>query len=316
MPELPEVEYTARQLRASVVGATIREALVFWERTISHPAVPDFLAEVAGRRIEGVRRRGKFLLMDLSGDLFLSIHRRMTGNFLLLPAGWSLDMSLKDLDAALWSTKGPLFTFDPASGLSYSHELRYCRVCFIFEDGRCLLFTDPRKFGKVGLWGRALEQEALHGLGPEPFSEDFSLAHFTAALSGRRTNIKQLLLDQTVVAGVGNIYADEALFYASLHPTRRADSLSDAEIALLHKGIVEVLTRGIEHGGTSFNDYRDLWGEAGENFNHVHVYHQDGKPCSRCGTLIERMVIGQRSAHFCPHCQPAPLLATIPLASE
>jgi formamidopyrimidine-DNA glycosylase len=303
MPELPEVEYTARQLRASVVGATIREAYVFWDRTISHPAVPDFLAEIAGRHVEGVRRRGKFLLIDLSGNLFLSIHRRMTGNFLLLPAGYALDTSLRESDSAAWNTKGPTFSVQEGTGLSYSHELRYCRVAFAFEDGRCLLFTDPRKFGKVGLWTREREQDALKGLGPEPLESDFSLSGFAATLAGRRTVIKQVLLDQTVVAGVGNIYADEALFFAQIHPLRRADSLTPAEVQLLHTGIISVLTLGIEHGGTSFNDYRDLWGEAGENFNHVRVYHQEGKPCARCGTLIERMTIGQRSAHFCPTCQ-------------
>lgn len=307
MPELPEVEYTARQLRASVVGATIREAHIFWERTISHPAVPDFLAEVAGRRIEAVRRRGKFLLLDLSGGLFLSIHRRMTGNFLLLAPGWRLDTSLREQDPATWNIKGPTFYAGSEDGdATSSAELKYCRVCFIFEDGRCLLFTDPRKFGKVGLWPREHEQEALKGLGPEPLEAEFSLERFSRSLSGRRTVIKQVLLDQTVVAGVGNIYADEALFYAHVHPLRRAESLTANEILLLHEGIITVLRRGIEHGGTSFNDYRDLWGEAGDNYNHVQVYHQEGKPCSRCGTLIERIVIAQRSAHLCPTCQPAP----------
>ncbi|GCE20063.1 DNA-formamidopyrimidine glycosylase [Dictyobacter kobayashii] len=306
MPELPEVEYTARQLRASVVGATIREAYVFWERTISYPPVPDFLVEVAGRRIESVRRRGKYLLVDLSGDVFLSIHRRMTGNFLLLPAGWELDTSLREQDRAAWYTKGPTFRAGGEEGSAYNSEMKYCRVCFVFEDGRCLLFTDPRKFGKIGLWPQEREQEALKGLGPEPLGADFSVERFSAALKGRRTGIKQVLLDQTVVAGVGNIYADEALFYAHIHPLRRADSLTPEEIQVLHTGIISVLTLGIEHGGTSFNDYRDLWGEAGDNFNHVHVYHQEGKPCSRCGTIIERMVIAQRSAHFCPGCQQAP----------
>src|ERR1700704_3266236 len=143
MPELPEVEYTARQLRASVIGATIREARVFWERTIRHPQLPDFLADIASRRIEGVRRRGKFLLLDLSGNLFLSIHRRMTGNFLLLPPGWRIDTSLRTSDPIAWSTRGPTFLLGTPIETSYSQKLRYCRVCFDFTDGRRLLFTDP-----------------------------------------------------------------------------------------------------------------------------------------------------------------------------
>ncbi|GCE13541.1 bifunctional DNA-formamidopyrimidine glycosylase/DNA-(apurinic or apyrimidinic site) lyase [Tengunoibacter tsumagoiensis] len=314
MPELPEVEYTARQLRASVVGATIREAEVFWERTIKHPALPDFLAQIAGRTIENVRRRGKFLIIDLSGELFLSVHRRMTGNFLLLQPGWTVDTSLQERDQAAWNTKGP--TYHASSEAIEGHETKYCRVSLLFEDGRCLLFTDPRKFGTIGLWAQSQETEAFRGLGPEPLGADFTAEGLQCSLVGRRTAIKQLLLDQTIVAGVGNIYADEALFYASLHPLRRADSLSASEIALLHEGIVTVLTRGIEHGGTSFNSYRDLWGEAGENFNHVQVYQQDGKPCVRCGTLIERIVIAQRSAHFCPGCQPKTLAEAILAASE
>ena len=303
MPELPEVEYTARQLRAEIVGATISKAHVFWERSIGHPALPDFLLEVSERRIEGVRRRGKFLLLDLSGDLVLTIHRRMTGNFLLLSPGWLLDTSLQSDDPIAWSTRGPTFAPETPIEHTYSHELSYCRVCFDLSDGRRLLFTDPRKFGRIELWPREQEAVALKGLGPEPLSSAFSAEYLAEALAKRKTGIKQMLLDQTLVAGVGNIYADEALFYARVHPLRSAASLTPDEVRALHEGIVTVLTRAIEHGGTSFNDYRDLWGEAGDNYNHVHVYKQEGKPCDRCGSLIERLVIAQRGAHFCPGCQ-------------
>jgi formamidopyrimidine-DNA glycosylase len=325
MPELPEVEYTARQLRATILGATISEALVFWERTIGHPALPDFLTEIAGRHIEGIRRRGKFLLFDLSGSLLLTVHRRMTGNLLLLPPGWAIDTSLQQTDPLAWSIRGPSFKkIDPASArtpvdnqsneVSYSHDncqiltsddprLAYCRVCFHLADGRYLLFTDPRKFGRIELWPRELEQKALAGLGPEPLGDEFTVGRLAEALAVRKSTIKQVLLDQKVVAGLGNIYADEALFYAAIHPLRRANSLSPTEVQLLHEGIVHVLTMGIQHGGTSFNDYRDLWGEAGENYNHVRVYHREGQPCVRCGMPIERIIVAQRSTHFCPACQ-------------
>ncbi|HEV2658992.1 MAG TPA: bifunctional DNA-formamidopyrimidine glycosylase/DNA-(apurinic or apyrimidinic site) lyase [Ktedonobacteraceae bacterium] len=303
MPELPEVEYTARQLRGEIVGATISKAHVFWERTIGHPVLPDFLLEISERRIEGVRRRGKFLLLDLSGDLFLAVHRRMTGNFLLLPPGWRIDDSLQTSDPAVWSTRGPTFLSETPGEQAYSRELHYCRVCFDFVDGRRLLFTDPRKFGRIELWSRDMEMQALKALGPEPLGSEFSAAYLSEALTKRKTGIKQTLLDQTVVAGVGNIYADEALFHARIHPQRSSASLTLDEVRLLYEGIVAVLTLGIEHGGTSFNDYRDLWGEAGDNYNHVHVYKQEGRPCQRCGSLIERLVIAQRSAHFCPTCQ-------------
>ena len=312
MPELPEVEYTARQLRATVIGKIIQDADVFWERTIGHPDLADFLAEIAGRTIEGVRRRGKFLLLDLSGNLFLSIHRRMTGNFLLLPTGWEIDTYMRETDSAIWNVKGPSFkqtesSADGSVGVATRQvtlsQTFYCRICLNFTDGERLLFTDPRKFGRVELWPRNQEAEAFTGLGPEPLDETFTPAQFAEALRHRKTSIKPALLAQNLVVGLGNIYADEALFYAGLHPLRRANSLTPEEIRLLHEGIITVLTNGIEHGGTSFNDYRDLWGEAGDNYNHVHVYQKDGTPCIHCGTLIERIVVTQRSTHFCPTCQ-------------
>jgi formamidopyrimidine-DNA glycosylase len=308
MPELPEVEYTARQLREAIIGATIHETLVFWERTIGHPDLPNFLAEIADRDILSVRRRGKFLILDLSGELILTIHRRMTGNLLLLPPGWEIDTSLKTSDPFNWNIKGPLIhcysngnaetTTDETSS-----DLLYCRVCFNLSDERRLLFTDPRKFGRIELWPREREQEALKGLGTEPLSGDFTPEILAKSLAGRKGPIKQVLLNQEIIAGLGNIYADEALYYASIHPLRRANSLTPAEVQLLHEGIVSVLTLGIERGGTSFSEYRDLWGETGDNYNHVRVYHQQGKPCQRCGTPIERIIVAQRSTHFCPKCQ-------------
>lgn len=303
MPELPEVEYTARQLRTAIVGATIRDVQVFWERTIGHPELPDFLAEIVERTVLAVRRRGKFLILDLSGDLIVTIHRRMTGNLLLLPPGWEIDTSLRERDAVAWNTRGPAFYAPGESSEVDPAELRYCRVCFNLTDGRRLAYTDPRKFGRIELWPREREMEALAGLGVEPLEDEFTVEGLARSLVGRRGAIKQVLLDQTVIAGVGNIYADEALYYARIHPLRLAQSLTMDEIRLLREGIVAVLTLGIEHGGTSFSEYRDLWGEAGDNYNHVHVYQQDGKPCPRCGTLIERIVVGQRSTHYCPGCQ-------------
>lgn len=330
MPELPEVEYTARQLRASVVGATIQDVQVFWPRTIGHPDTATFCAEVAARTLEGIRRRGKFLLVDLSGGYLLSLHRRMTGNFFLLPPGWQVDMSLRERNIATWNVKGPTFipvvgsetppATSAASAMAVAMAVQvaemptmeaqafmvhtmYCRACFNLSDGRRLLFTDPRKFGRIELWPREREAEVFADLGPEPLSDEFSVERLSAALAQRRASIKATLLAQDVVAGIGNIYADEALFYAAVHPLRPAYSLSAAEIARLHEGIIVVLERGIEHGGTSFNDYRDLWGETGDNYNHVCVYQRTGLPCVQCGTPIERVIVAQRSTHYCPHCQ-------------
>src|SRR5438067_1437593 len=213
MAELPEVEFTARQLRANVVGAAISEALVFWERTIGYPDLPDFLAEMSDVRIIDVRRRGKFLVLDLNGKLSLSIHRRMTGNLLLLPPGWEIDTSLRETDPAAWNLKGPTFRPPrqdsgqehnnnvpgqgniavntlPTAQLVNPAETAYCRVCFNLADGRRLLFTDPRKFGRIELWSSEREEDVgahepsrkspLQELGPEPLGEEFTverLAH-------------------------------------------------------------------------------------------------------------------------------------------
>ena len=325
MPELPEVEYTARQLRATIIGKTIAHADVYWVRTVSTPELADFVANLENRQITAIRRSGKLLLLDLSGELVLSIHRRMTGNLLLLPQDWGIDTSLREADAVAWNTKGPTFyEFEAqnesrestdvqrqdamvgvASRTVASTQTRYCRICLTFADGERLLFTDPRKFGRVALFAYQDEEAMLHGVGVEPLSESFTAEQFEQALTRRaKTSIKQALLAQELVAGIGNIYADEALYYARLHPLRRVSTLTSEEIVRLHEGIVTVLTRGIEHGGTSFNDYRDLWGEAGDNYNHVLVYHKDGTPCTTCGTIIERIVVGQRGTHFCPTCQP------------
>ncbi len=302
-----------------MIGAEISDMQVFWERAIGHPGPQDFAAEVMRKRITGVRRRGKFLLIDLAPSSdpaitattdFLSIHRRMTGNLLLLPPGWEIDSSLRASDATAWNTRGPTFIarFPAALVTEKGRPIRlsdtaHCRVCFTFSDGRRLIYTDPRKFGRVECWPLEREAEVFADLGTEPLSSDFTAGALANALVRRKTSIKQALLDQTVVAGLGNIYADEALFDARIHPLRRTDSLTAPECAALRDSIAAVLARSIEHGGTSFSNYRNLWGEAGENYSHVSVYQQEGKPCIRCGTLIERSVIAQRSAHFCPLCQ-------------
>jgi formamidopyrimidine-DNA glycosylase len=330
MPELPEVEYTARQVRETLLGATIAEVLIFWERSIAHPDPDCFGRTVAQRRIEGVRRRGKLLLLELSGAYLLTIHRRMTGNLLILPAGWKLNCALREQDPLAWQRLGPTFerldyrcrcSERSAEGawdtLCLLHDQPfYCRVCFNLADGRRLLFNDLRKFGRLALWPQEQEETALAGLGLEPLAPEFTAVRLQQALQGRKRALKQVLLAQEVIAGLGNIYVDEALFEAALHPLRRADSLRPAEIEALRAAIVKVLQLGIEHGGTSFNDYRGLWGEAGTNYAHVRVYRRAGQPCLRCGTPICRITVAQRGTHFCPRCQPAPSAPEEAVATE
>jgi formamidopyrimidine-DNA glycosylase len=316
MPELPEVEYTARQLRASVLGATIKGAQVFWERSVGAPAATTFCALITGQRVLQVRRRGKYLLFDLGRtalpELLMTLHRRMTGNLYLLPPGWHIDTRASTLDPAAWATRGPQFQYhapprsqqEPAEPV-HTAELSHCRVCFDLADGRRLLFTDPRKFGRIELWPAEHEEEALAGLGPEPLSADFTADVLSQRLSARKGPIKTALLAQETVAGLGNIYADEALFLACIHPLRPANSLKVEELHRLHTAIVAVLSLGIEHGGTTFSGYRSLQGESGEHYAHLKAYHKagDSKHCCRCGNAIASRAIAQRTAHYCPQCQ-------------
>lgn len=324
MPELPEVEFTARQLREHVIGTTIRGVQVFWERTVGLPDAPTFCSLLVGQCIVGVRRRGKYLLFDLgraeTPELLMTVHRRMTGNLYLLPPGWEIDTQLRTRNPAAWQTRGPDFVYtrpaqqeQSAVVLVHEHEevyydpveLSHCRVCFDLADGRRLLFNDARKFGRIELWPSDREVEALAGLGPEPLSVEFTIEVLADALRVRKGPIKVALLDQRVVAGLGNIYADEALYFASIHPLRPANSLSSTELAQLHAGIVAVLGNSIAYGGTTFSGYRGLRGEVGENYEHLRAYFKAGdvKLCEQCGQQITSLVIAQRTAHFCPHCQ-------------
>lgn len=280
MPELAEVEYVARQLRDAVIDAQIARVVVAWPRVIAHPAVPDFIREVEGRTITGIDRRGKLLLVRLSGDGVLTVHRRMAGNLSLLTA-------------------------DEA-------DEPYLIATFHLADGRRLLYTDPRKFGRIAFWTEAELPAALVGFGTEPLGPDFTEARLAAILADRDRALKPLLLDQTHIAGLGNIYTDEALFRAGLHPLRHASTLTPAEVARLHEAIITVLENGIAHGGTTFGRHQGLYGEAGHNLDFLDIYQHEGQPCVRCGATIQRIVVGQRGTRYCPTCQPAPEREGVP----
>ena len=296
MPELPEVETVARDLQRWVVGATITGAEVRWERTIRHPQPGErFAAEVQGATIQRVGRRAKSVLLHLADGRVMTVALRMTGALIVAAPGTPDD--------------------------------RYARVVFSLADGRELRYRDVRKFGRIGLWERGGVPRARRGggrrrvaerrepyrvgdvfarHGPEPLAHSFSAARLAARLKGRSARLKTLLLDQTFIAGVGNIYADEALWRARLHPLRAADTLTDAEVRRLHRAIRSVLRQGIANRGTSFGDYVGADGEPGDNAERLSVYQRTGQPCLRCGRPISRIVVGQRSTHFCPHCQALP----------
>jgi formamidopyrimidine-DNA glycosylase len=271
MPELPEVEYVARQLRAELVGRRIDGVEVAWARTLGGMDAGEFAARLAGRTVVGVGRRAKYLLIELDDGQVLTVHRRMSGNL----------------------------SFDGPGGRD-----PYARAVLALDDGRRLVYSDPRKFGRLLLATREELPAAFATLGPEPLEADFTPEALAARLRGRNRSLKPLLLDQAVVAGLGNIYADEALFRTGLHPLRPGSSLSADEIRRLRDAIQETLRTGIEHGGTTFGRHRDAYNEAGRNLDYLNVYRRTGKPCRVCGTPIERITVAQRGTHFCPTCQP------------
>ena len=284
MPELPEVETVARDLRGLVVGATILGATGDWPRQIaSHSSIDAFADAVAGRRIEAVGRRAKLVVVELSGQAALTIHLKMTGQLFVVPAGSPSD--------------------------------RHVHLALALDDDRELRFRDIRKFGRVGIWprdpvtGAVLDAEEgaelFAGHGPEPLDDVFTLRAFRARLRARHGRLKQLLLDQAFIAGIGNIYADEALWRARLHPLRRAASLHPPDEGRLYREIRAVLAEAIERRGSSVDDYTAPDGD-GAMQEHLLVYQRTGEPCARCGRPVRRIVVGQRATHFCSWCQRLP----------
>jgi formamidopyrimidine-DNA glycosylase len=270
MPELPEVETIMRNLRQGnhappLPGSRIARATIRWPRHIAEPSPASFRRRIRGRTIENLSRRGKYFVLQLDHGSLL-IHLKMSGDLYMAEA----------------------------STPSGSHE----HTIFHLDHGWDLRFNDARKFGRVYL----LEdpQTVLGRLGPEPLDSSFTPQLLETRLRGRRRTLKPLLLDQSFLAGLGNIYADEALHRARLHPLRRSDSLDFDEICALRQGIQDTLQSGLQHNGASID-----WVYRGGDFqNHFRVYQRAGEPCPVCSTPIERIVVGQRGTHYCPACQP------------
>ncbi|QBG47449.1 bifunctional DNA-formamidopyrimidine glycosylase/DNA-(apurinic or apyrimidinic site) lyase [Verrucomicrobia bacterium S94] len=269
MPELPEVETIASQLRErGVEGRIIRSVQVNWAPTIEPFTPAEFECLLKGCRIEQISRVGKWMLFSLSSGQTLMVHLRMAGSFAL-------------------------------------EQGSYDRIVVGLSDGLTLYYRDTRKFGRWKLVDDP--QVILRELGPDALTRRFSLAYFEDQLRKRARAVKSVLLDQSVVAGLGNIYADEALWYARIHPERRADSLSDLEREKLFKAVKAVLRQGIRNRGTSLGagktNYRQVDGDSGENRGEVRAYGRSGKPCRRCKNTLKKIVVGQRGTTFCPNCQ-------------
>jgi len=276
MPELPEVQtIVADLLAAGLRGATVTNVAVHWPRTVADLGCREFADRLSGRRINAIRRRAKFIVFDFAPDLHLLVHLRMSGRLLLVAGG----------------------------GKRAAHQ----HVILGLDDGRELRFHDPRKFGRMYLVADTTER--LGRLGPEPLARAFTARRLAEGLRGRQRALKPLLLDQSFLAGLGNIYVDEALWDARLHPCRKAAALAANEITALHRAIRKVLRRGLRNNGTSLgagqSNFNSIGEQPGSNREALRVFRRTGRACPRCRTPIARIIVGQRSTHICPRCQTA-----------
>lgn len=272
MPELPEVETIKQDLAKKILGKRITQIDIGPPRIIRKQGSAREIKQAAeGRLIKNVARRGKFLLFHLDSENTMVLHLGMTGQLLF------------------FSSETP-----PA------HD-KHTHVIFRFDDGSMLFFRDIRKFGQLFIVPRNRLNKELD-LGPEPLSSSFQKRHLTYIMS-RTTGIKQLLLDQKRLAGIGNIYADEVLFDACIHPLRPANSLTEQEIEHLFVSLQTVLREAIELRGTSISDYIDVSGKKGQMQNKHRVYQKTGEPCPRCSAAVQRIKVAGRGTHFCPNCQ-------------
>ncbi|MGA8746376.1 MAG: bifunctional DNA-formamidopyrimidine glycosylase/DNA-(apurinic or apyrimidinic site) lyase [Solirubrobacterales bacterium] len=287
MPELPEVETVCRQLEPELAGRRI-SALEVLDGRWSRPADPaELAAAVSGRRIRGLGRRGKYLLLGLEGARTLVMHLRMTGNLVLIDGGDRLDPSL---GRRLYEGER-------------STSARHLRARFCLDNGCELWFTDPRRFGEAFVIDDSDIPRRFERLGVEPLSDAFTPQLLGELAAGRTAPLKSFLLDQSSIAGVGNIYADEALFRARLHPLSPAGSMRGEHLASLRSAVVSALRAGVDNGGASIDDYRDGLGEKGRMQDQFLVHRREGEPCPACGAPITRIVVSGRSTYYCPNCQ-------------
>jgi formamidopyrimidine-DNA glycosylase len=267
MPELPEVETIKNELSPHVIGRTVIGLSLPWEGIVRQPSLEEFSTRLIGQKITGVGRRGKYLIFKLSGGQFLIIHLKMTGSL------W-----LKDPE-------------------------KFVRAIIHLDNGTNIHFRDPRKFGIMWLTDDA--NSVGSKLGPEALGEDFTAKVLAEKLKNRTAPIKALLCDQSLVAGIGNMYADEALFMAKIHPMRAGGSLTKEEVKRLHKTIRKVLAAGINDKGASTDTYFRPSGQPGSAHWQFRVAHRRGESCPVCGTPLERIPVRNRGSYFCPKCQKA-----------
>ncbi len=277
MPELPEVETYVRALKPLLKGKTILSAEVHWPRIIAVPDAGRFTDLVRGRSFSSFGRRGKYMLLGLDSAETLIVHLRMTGELRLHPPS------------------------APGASAAAPHVDKHTHVLFDLDTREQLRYRDTRKFGRI--WLVEDTGEVVGKLGPEPLDDAFVPQTLAQTLAGRKANVKALLLNQSLLAGVGNIYADESLFRARIDPRRAGGSLALEEIERLHLALRDVLLKGIEAQGSSVQNYAPPTGAKGGFQEQFRVFRRSGEPCFACGTSISRIVLAQRSTHFCPACQ-------------
>ncbi|KID45049.1 bifunctional DNA-formamidopyrimidine glycosylase/DNA-(apurinic or apyrimidinic site) lyase [Levilactobacillus brevis] len=276
MPELPEVETVRRGLTRLVQGATIAHVEVRYPKMVT-PDADVFTAELISRKIERIDRRGKYLLFRFSGDLTMVSHLRMEGKYDVQPEG------------------------SPIS--------KHTHVIFHLTDNRELRYTDTRKFGRMQLVPTGEETTlapSLGKLGPEPTAETLTLAYMVKIFGKSHKVVKPFLLDQTRIAGLGNIYADEVLWLSKINPLTPVDTLTPSQLSELRQNIIDEMALAIGGHGTTVHSFSTAFGEAGQFQNQLHVYGREGEPCERCGTELVKIKVAQRGTHFCPHCQLLP----------
>lgn len=282
MPELPEVETIRLGLQKAIIGKTIAGVNIRVPK-LFHGDKKD----IVGKKIKDVNRRAKQIIIDLEGDKDLLIHLKMTGQLIYEDGKKRVAGGHPSAD---WVKELPNST---------------THVIFDFSNGSKLFFNDLRKFG----WIKVFDSKNLRGklseeLGPEPFSSEFTVQKLTDIIRSKpRWNIKKVLTDQSLISGIGNIYADESLYWAMIQPERKAESLSDKEVETLHASIIKALKIGLKWGGTSDNNYVKIDGGKGEGQEHLQVYGRQGKKCNRCGGTIKKIKLNGRGTHFCPECQ-------------
>ena len=289
MPELPEVETTVRDLERKVRNRTFIDIWTDSVKMINSPLnFEDFKKEIKNEKIQKIWRRGKNIIFELSGGKILLIHQKLTGH--LLVGRWKKEKGQ-------WKSQIKGTLDEPVN--------RFLHLIFSLDNGEMLGLSDLRKFAKVMLIKKEeLENlKDLNELGPEPLDKDFTFEKFKERFKNKKGKIKQVLMDQQVIAGIGNIYSDEILWEAKIHPLRDVGTLNNEELGKIYIAMQKILKKGIELKGESFSDYRTPSGEKGNYDKFRKVYRREGEKCRRCGEVIQRIKIGERSAHFCPNCQ-------------